>query len=179
MNKFFKVFSWILTLTLVFTVFAPMGNAQEKDVIEGYDEAEFLELMNFVKSTIEVDELGNAKVNLEKIENELGYIPQDYIDFNNSDKNINVCTQQNTTLNSLKRVSTYSYSSPYNDCIVNEIKIAWKDITGVASLTAAIEALAAGKELEAAKHIIKAGAKGGIHGIVLSLGWIQIKCIGA
>lgn len=46
-------------------------------------------------------------------------------------------------------------------------------------MTDAAESLAAGAEWQAAKHVIKAGAKGGIHEIVLSLGWIQIKCIGS
>lgn len=181
MNRIAKILSVLMSIALVFTIFSPLqGKAQELNNIEGYDEEGLSKLLDFVKSAIEVDEFGEAKVNLEKIEKKFGYIPQEYIDFNNSQKNINTCTSVaplNTSIDS--RNMTYATAEPsYNTCVLNEFKSTWKDITGVASLTAAVEALAAGKELKAAQHLFKAGAKGGIHGIVLSLGWIQIKCIG-
>ncbi|MGE7023726.1 hypothetical protein [Solibacillus cecembensis] len=61
--------------------------------------------------------MGNAEVNLQKTEKELGYIPQEYTDFNNEDKNINACIEKNKTLDfSDSSVTTYKSSTQAPSC---------------------------------------------------------------
>ncbi|MDM5296600.1 hypothetical protein QUF51_00015 [Bacillus pumilus] len=138
-------------------------------------------MIDFIENeAIQIDRYGNATVNLEVIKNKFGYIPQEYIDFNNSNKNLYECA----AVEPFNTVSTYAKApkwkqSKYDQCLEKEIKAQWKDALGVSAFTSAIEALAAGQKTKAAKYMIKAGAKGGIHGLVLTLGWIQIKCLGS
>lgn len=180
---FKKLFSVIITVVMLtsFLVTPAISSAASKEgeeTIKGYSKEETLEMIRFIEEeAIEVDENGNAKVNLEKIKDRFGYIPQEYIDFNKENKNINECTTNPINNSIIMRAKIGP--TDYQKCVMKEIKGSWKDALGVSALQSAIEALDAGRKWAAAKHIIKAGAKGGIHGIVLTLGWIQVKCIGA
>lgn len=160
----------------------PAANAATPNELDKLDisEQELLDMIDFIENeAIQIDRDGNATVNLKVIKNKFGYIPQEYIDFNNANKNLYECA----AVEPLNTVST-SYTKPpkpskYDQCLAKEIKAQWKDALGVSAFTAAIEALASGQKMKAAKYLIKAGAKGGIHGLVLTLGWIQIKCLGS
>lgn len=178
-SKLGKVLIGVLVLLIAISGLSPMASAksiEKEKTIKEYSENEASELIDFIQNeAIEVDKNGYAKVDLQKVKDKFGYIPQEYIDFNNDNKNIN----ENLTEDEGITTHAIPGTRKYDICITDEIKSQFKDIVGVSSFTAAIEALAEGSKGATAKHLVKAGAKGGIHGIVLSLGWIQVKCLGA
>ena len=170
----------MLVFFLAITTIAPAANAEttEEDVIDAYGEKETLDLINFIQTeALQIDEDGNAKVDLQKIEQKLGYIPNEYIEFNNSNKNVNSCVASETTIKTPVASTKAIKVSKYEQCVANEIFGGWKEILGVSAFQAAVEALQQGKKLAAARLLVKAGAKGGIHGLVLTLGWVQVKCL--
>lgn len=173
-----------LSIVLMTVYLIPAANAATPNELDKLDisEQELLDMIDFIENeAIQIDSYGNATVNLEIIKNKFGYIPQEYIDFNNANKNLYECA----AVEPFNTVSTYAKApkkmepSKYDKCLTREIKAQWKDALGVSAFTAAVEALASGQKMKAAKYLIKAGAKGGIHGLVLTLGWIQIKCLGS